>query len=134
MQLPDPSSQRFKNLAGLVALIAAGGLAFWAFGPKTKQGQAAYAAMSGPQQAIAAKLLALPPGAPVSAVSAILGTPFENQDVFARWRGPVTPEKTRILAQFPGKKLNKLTYLATDLTWSWTIQSNGQRMVVVEAK
>ena len=70
----------------------------------------------------------------IEADVAILGAPFENQDVFARWRGPVTPEKTRILAQFPGKKLNKLTYLATDLTWSWTIQSNGQRMVVVEAK
>lgn len=134
MQLPDPSSQRFKNLAGLVAVIAAGGIAFWAFGPKTQHGKAAYAAMSEPQRAIAAKLLALPPGAPVSAVSAILGAPSENQDVFARWRGPVTPEKTRILAQFPGKKLNKLTYLATDLTWSWTIQSNGQRMVVVEEK
>jgi hypothetical protein len=132
MELPDPKSQKFKNMIVFAGLIMIAGGIYWLYGPQTVTGKAALDAMSPEQRAIAGRLTALKPGAPLDELNAILGQPMENRDVLVRWKGPVTPEKTRILAQLPDKKLNKLTYMALDLSWSWTIQSDGTRMVVVE--
>lgn len=132
MELPDPNSQKFKNMIILAIVVMIAGGVFWMYGPKTATGKAALTVMTPAQKAIAERLAALPPGATVEQLNAILGTPMENQDVLVRWKGPVAPEKTRILAQLPDKKLNKLTYKALDLSWRWAIQSDGKQMVIVE--
>jgi hypothetical protein len=130
MELPDPKSAKFRNVIVFALLVLIAGAIYWQFGPKTATGEAALAAMSAEQRAIAKRLLALKPGASVADVSAILGQPFENQEVLARWKGPAATGDTRIIAHLPGGKLEKLTYLARDLSWSWTIQTDGKQMVV----
>mgnify|MGYP000312142700 CR=1 FL=1 len=133
MELPDPKSARFRNVVVFAAIILVAGGAYWLYGPRTVTGKAALKAMTPEQRAIAERLAALPAGASLSELNGILGQPMENQEVLVRWKGPVAPEKTRILAHLPGKKLGKLTYMALDRSWSWTIQSDGKRMAVVES-
>lgn len=134
MELPDPKSAKFRNTIVFALLILIVGAIYWHFNPKTTTGDAARAAMTPAQRAIADRLIALKPGSSVADVSAILGKPFEDQKVLARWKGPATPDKTRVIAHLPGGKLERLTYLARDLTWSWSIQTAGKKMVVVVDK
>jgi hypothetical protein len=134
MELPDPKSAKFRNTIVFALLILIAGAIYWQFNPRTATGNAARAAMSPEQRAIADRLLAVKPGASVAEVSAILGQPFDNQEMLARWKGPATPDKTRIIAHLPGRKLERLTYLARNSTWSWSIQTDGKKMVVVAGR
>jgi hypothetical protein len=134
MELPDPKSPKFRNTIVFALLILIAGTIYWRFNPKPAKGDAALAAMSTEQRAIAKRLLALKPGASVADLSAILGKPFEEKKVLARWKGPITPDKTRITAHLPSGKLEQLTYIADDRSWSWTIRSDGTRMVVEKAE